>query len=139
MTLEPREARTSVAILKRIRPDQLEVHYLPGSVLNLTTLAEVQQARRELMGSTPYFMLSLLPEEVDYTTSVMNVDHLASDRKEGSLLAIALVAHANMMEMVLKLYFSYYPHLNRIHVTPSEADARQWLKEQMAELGHTGS
>ncbi len=139
MTTEPREARTSVAILKRMHPDQLEVQYLHGAVLNANTLAEVQQARRELMGSTPYFMLSLLPEDVDYTTAAMNVDHFASDRKEGTLLAIALVAQANMMEMVLKLYFSYYPHLNRIHVTPSEADARQWLKEQMAELGHTGN
>lgn len=139
MTIEPREARTSVAILKRIRPDFLEAHYLPGAVLNTASLEEVSRARRKLMGDSPYAMLSIVPEDVDYTTSAMTVDHLSEDRKEGALLAIALVAHANMMELILKLYFSYYPHLSRIHVTPSEADAREWLQTQMEEIVRTGS
>lgn len=139
MTIEPSEVRTSIVMLKRIRPDFLEAHYMPGAVLNTGALEEVRRARTKLMGSVPYSMLSILPEDVDYTTSAMTVDHLDKDRKEGTLLAIAVVAHANMMELILKLYFSYYPQLNRIHVTPSEADARQWLKEQMEEIGRTGS
>ena len=139
MTIEPREIRTSVAILKRVRPDYIEAQYLPGSVLNTASLEEVQRARRDLMGTAPYCMLSIIPEDVDYTVSAMTVDHLADDRKEGALLAIAIVAHADMMELILKLYFSYYPQLNRIHVTPSEEDARQWLKAQMEEIGQTGS
>ena len=139
MTIEPREEETSVAVLKRMSPDHLEVHYRPGSVLNIEGLGEVQKARRELMGSTPYCMLSLIPEDVDYTVAAMGVDHLAKDRNEGSLIAIALVAPANIMEMILKLYFSYYPKLERIHVTPSEEDARQWLEKQMEEIGRTGS
>lgn len=139
MTIEPREIRTSVAILKRMHPGYVEAHYLPGAVLNTASLEEVQRARRDLMGTASYCMLSIIPEDVDYTTSAMTVDHLADDRKEGVLLAIAIVAHANMMEMVLKLYFSSYPQLNRIHVTPSEEDARQWLKVQMEEIGRTGS
>lgn len=69
----------------------------------------------------------------------MTVDHLADDRKEGALLAIAAVAHANMLELILKLYFSYYPHLSRIHVTPFEKDARDWLKVQMEEIARTRS
>ncbi|MBZ0205867.1 MAG: hypothetical protein K8H89_06045 [Flavobacteriales bacterium] len=139
MTIEPREVRTSIAILKRMRPDHIEVHYLSGAMLNTAGLAEVRKARRELMGNAPYSMLSIIPEDVDYAASAMSVDHLADDRKEGALLAIAVVAHANMMEMILKLYFSYYPQLNRIKVTPSEADARAWLKAQMEEIGQTGS
>ena len=139
MTIEPRETRTSIAILKRIRPDFLEAHYLPGAVLNTASLDEVQRARRQLMGTAPYAMLSIIPEDVDYTTSAMTVDHLDKDRKEGALLAIAVVAHANMMELILKLYFSYYPQMNRIHVTPSEKEASEWLKVQMEEIARTGS
>lgn len=139
MPTEPRELRTSIAILKRMSPDHIEVQYAHGAVLSTAALIEIQQARRELMGNTPYTMLSIIPEDVDYAVDAMNVDHLADDRKEGALLAIAVVAHANMMEMILKLYFSYYPQLKRIKVTPSEADARQWLKEQMEEIRQSGS
>lgn len=139
MTIEPREVHTSIAILKRMRPDHIEVQYLHGAVLNTAALGEVQKARRELMGKAPYSMLSIIPEDVDYVASAMSVDHLADDRKEGALLAIAVVAHANMMEMILKLYFSYYPQMNRIHVTPSEKEAREWLKVQMEEIARTGS
>ncbi|HQW06676.1 MAG: hypothetical protein IPH05_03820 [Flavobacteriales bacterium] len=138
MTVEPREIRTSVAVLKRLRPDHVEVTYDPGCVLSTGALKEVQQARRDLMGNAPYCMLSIIPEDVDYELSAMNVDHLAVDRKEGALLAIAVVVHANMMEMVLKLYFSYYPQLSRIKVTPDEAEARGWLSAQMKELSRTG-
>ena len=139
MSIEPREIRTSVAILKRMRPDHLEAHYLHGAVLNTASLEEVQRARHKLMGKVPYCMLSIIPEDVDYTVSAITVDHLHEDRKEGALLAIAVVARADMMEMILKLYFAYHPQLTRIHVTPSEADAHQWLKNQMEELGRTGS
>lgn len=139
MTIEPREVHTSIAIRKRMRPDHIEVQYLHGAVLNTAALGEVQKARRELMGKAPYSMLSIIPEDVDYVASAMSVDHLADDRKEGALLAIAVVAHANMMELILKLYFSYYPQMNRIHVTPSEKEAREWLKVQMEEIARTGS
>ena len=139
MTIEPREVLTSVAILKRMRPDHIEVHYLPGTMLNTVALAEVQKARRELMGTAPYSLLSFIPEDVDYAKGAMGVDHMDADRKEGALLAIAVVAHAHMMELMLKLYFSYYPQLNRIHVTPSEAKARAWLKAQMEQIAQTGS
>lgn len=138
MTSEPREIRTSVALLKRLRPDHIEVEYVPGCVFNTAAMIEVQQARRELMGTTPYSMLSIVPEDVDYELSAMNVDHLAVDRKEGALLAIAVVTHANMMELVMKLYFSYYPQLSRIKVTASEDEARKWLAAQMEELSRTG-
>jgi len=138
MTSESRETRTSVALLKRLRPDYIEVEYLPGCVFNTAAMNEVQQARRELMGITPYSMLSIVPEDVDYELSAMNVDHLAVDRKEGALLAIAVVTHANMMELVMKLYFSYYPQLSRIKVTASEDEGRKWLTAQMEELSRTG-
>ena len=139
MTIEPRERQTSIATLKRVRPNYLEVQYRPGCLLSSSGVAEVQVVRRELMGNTPYAMLSIIPEDADFELGAMNVDHLAADRKEGALLAIAVVARADMMEMILKLYFAYHPQLTRIHVTPSEADAHQWLKKQMEELGRTGS
>lgn len=125
---------TTIATLHRQEPDYLEVLYKPGCVLNTSGIAEVAHARRELMGNRPYGMLSIIPEDADFDTSAMSVDHLAKDRSEGHLLAIAVVTRANMIEMVLKLYFSYYPWLHRIHVTDDERGARAWMERQMREL-----
>ncbi len=139
MTIEPRERQTAIATLVRVRPDYLEVNYRPGCMLSSAGVAEVQEARRVLMGNTPYAMLSIIPEDADFELGAMSVDHLAADRKEGGLLAIAVVARANMIELVLKLYFSYFPQMSRILVTDKEAAARTWLDAQMQEIARTGS
>ncbi len=139
MTIEPTERETRIARLIRHRPDHLEVIYAPGCVLSSAGVAEVQVARRELMGSTPYGMLSIIPEDADFELNAMNVDHMAQDRKEGALLAVAVVARANMIEMVLKLYFSYFPQMSRILVTDKEPEARAWLDAQLSEIASTGS
>jgi hypothetical protein len=39
---------------------------------------------------------------------------------------------------MLKLYFSYYPWLDRIFVTDNEAQARTWLEKQLAEVAAGG-
>lgn len=135
MTIAPGERKTSIAHMVRVRPDYLEVVYDPGCKLTPASLKEIRDARRELMGNTPYAMLSLLPEDIDFELGAMNVDHLAEDRRDGNFLAIAVVTRTNMIEMVLKLYFSYYPLLTRLLVTDKEADARAWIDVQFQELG----
>jgi len=139
MTIDPRERQVPIAHLLRTRPDLIEVQYTPGCMLNSKGLEEVRRARQELMGNTPYGMLSIIPEDVDFELAAMQKDHLVSDRNEGSLKAIALVTAANMMEMVLKLYFSYYPQLARILVTDNEKEAREWLMGQLEDVARTGS
>ncbi len=134
MTIAPSERKTSIAHMRRVRPDYLEVHYSPGSKLTSASLKEIRDARRELMGNTPYAMLSLLPEDIDFELGAMHVDHLADDRRDGNFLAIAVVTRTNMIEMVLKLYFSYYPLLTRLRVTDKEDEARAWLDVQFGEL-----
>ena len=139
MTIEPREVRTTIAQLVRVRPDYLEVTYTPGGTLSSAYLKEVREARRQLMGDTPYAMLSILPDDIDFELGAMNVDHLADDRRDGNFLAIAVVTRTNMIEMILKLYFSYYPLLSRLLVTDKESEARAWLDAQFAEIARTGS
>ena len=56
----------------------------------------------------------------------------------GAGVAQAVVTRTNMIEMVLKLYFSYYPLLTRLLVTDKEAEARAWLDAQFKELGRAG-
>jgi hypothetical protein len=139
MTIEPVERHTTIARLMRVRPDMVEIHYKPGCTLTLPHMAEVQEARRALMGTQPYGMLTIIPEDVDYQLPTMDKDHLAEDRTQGQLLATAVVARANMIEMLVKLYFSYFPQMHRIHVTDNEGEARTWLETQLEQKKQTGS
>lgn len=139
MTLEPREYETSSAKLIVVRPDLLEIHYHAGTVFNLQNVGEVQAKRRELMGDRPYATLTLIPEDVDYSLDSTHTDQGRPDRGEGRLLASAIVARASMIQMLTKLYFSYFPQLHRILVTDDEVAARAWLDQQMREIAFTGS
>lgn len=139
MTTEPTERRTTIAHLVRVRPDLVEIRYDPGCMFAPAELAEVQQARRDLMGSHPYGTLTIVPEDVDFQLDTMSKDHAAKDRSEGLIIATAVVCKANMIEMMVKLYFSYFPQLQRIKVTDDEDEARSWLEAQLQEHAKTGS
>jgi SpoVK/Ycf46/Vps4 family AAA+-type ATPase len=64
---------------------------------------------------------------------------IEQDTSESLIVATAVVCHANMIEMLVKLYFSYFPQLHRIKVTDKEDEARTWLDAQLAQHALTGS
>jgi hypothetical protein len=137
MTKELRERHVSIAHLVRKGPDLIEIQYTPGCLFNSKNGDEERRARQELMGTVPNWVISLIPEDADFELAAMHQDHFASDRSEGSMKAMALVTAANMMEMMLKLYFSYYPQLARLRVMDNEEGAREWLRLQMEEVART--
>ena len=139
MTLEKREYRTAIATLVQQRPDLLEIRYDVGCMLTVETLTEVQEMRRRIMEKARYGMLTLIPEDVDFQMNSLKVDHMAADRLQAQVIATAVVAKANMVEMLVKLYFSYYPALHRILVTDNEVEARVWLNAQLEEIARNGS
>jgi predicted metal-dependent hydrolase len=139
MTLEPREYRTAIATLVHARTDLLEIRYDAGCTMTIATITEVQEMRRRVMDQARYGTITLIPEDVDFQMNTMKVDHAAADRSQAQILATAVVARTNMLEMLVKLYFSYYPTMHRILVTDNEAEARAWLNTQLEEIARTGS
>lgn len=139
MTIEPREHHASIATLIETRPNLLEIHYHEGIVFDLVNVAEVQQLRRRIMGNRAYATLTIIPEEVDYRMDTMQVDQGKADRTESQILATAVVVKASMIELLTKLYFSYFPQLQRILVTEDEEKARAWVDAQLLEISRTGS
>ena len=139
MTLEPRECRTSIATLIVVQSDLVEIHYHLGIVFTSAAVREVQEMRRKVMGNKPHATLTIIPEDVDYRMDAMQQDQGRPDRTQSQMLASAVVARASMIELLTKLYFSYFPQLHRVHVTDNEADARAWLATQMEEIARTGS
>ena len=51
----------------------------------------------------------------------------------------ATAVTANMFQMLVKIYFSYFPQLHRVRITDNEPEARAWLEEQLQEIARTGS
>ena len=139
MTLEPREYDTSIATIIVVDRELVEIHYKPGIVFDPKSVAEVQEKRREVMGNRPYATLTLIPEDVDLNLETMRQDQGQADRTQSQLLASAVVARSSMIEMLTKLYFSYYPQLHRILVTDDEQAAREWIEQQLEEIARTGS
>ncbi|WKZ65062.1 MAG: hypothetical protein QY325_09830 [Flavobacteriales bacterium] len=139
MTPEPRAHDAGIATLIVARPDLLEIHYHGGIVFNADAVAAVQAKRREVMGDRPYATLTIIPEDVDYSMDSMERDQGHGDRARSQLLASAVVAKASMIELLTKLYLSYYPQLHRTLVTDDEQAARHWLDRQLAQITPTGS
>lgn len=139
MTLEPRSHDAGIATLVVARPDLLEIHYHSGTVFNAANVAAVQAKRREVMGDRPYATLTIIPDDVDYSMDAMERDQGHADRAQSQLLASAVVTKASMIELLTKLYLSYFPQLHRTLVTDDERAARQWLDRQLAEIARTGS
>lgn len=139
MDFEQRTYRTSIATLIVVRPDLVEIHYDPGVVFDANGVGEVQARRREVMGDRPYATLTLIPDGVDFELGTMRNDYAQADRARGQLLASAVVVRSSMIEMLTKLYFSYFPQMQRILVTDDERSARTWLAAQMKEIAATGS
>ena|SRR5690606_24940817 len=134
MSLQPGEHRTSIATLRLVTDQLIEIHYDAGIVFSLKAVAEVQEKRRALMGDSAYATLTLIPEDVDYQLDTMTRDQSLPDRPENRVLASAVVAKASMIQLLTKLYFSYFPQLQRIFVTDDEDAARAWLQQQLKEI-----
>ncbi len=139
MTFEPEEYHTSIATLKVVSPQLIEIHYHEHIIFHVKAVGEVQAKRREVMGTQPYAALTIIPESVDFHLDVMAADHREMDRVEGQLLASAIVAKAHLMQRLTDLYLSYFPQLQRTLVTHDEQEARTWLEKQLAEIALTGS
>lgn len=139
MTLEPREHHAGIATLIVVDTNLLEIHYHAGIVFTAANVGEVQVLRRKVMGGRPYATLTIIPEDVDYRMETMQQDQGQTDRTESQLLASAVVCKASMIELLTKLYFSYFPQLHRTLVTDDERAARAWLTTQLEEIARTGS
>lgn len=139
MTLALRSHEAGIATLIVVESNLIEIHYRPGIVFTSGAVLEVQEMRRSLMGSRPHATLTIIPEDVDYRMDAMQYDQGKPDRTQSKLFASAVVAKASMIEMLTKLYFSYFPQPHRVHVTDSEVDARTWLDAQMKEVAQAQS
>lgn len=139
MTIVPNEAETRIATLRRDRPDLLEIHYKAGALFATADIAEVQQARRTMMGQRSYATLTFIPAGTDFDLESMRVDHGGADRTAGQIIATAIVAHDKTLERLTHVYMKYFPHMQHVLITDNEVEARAWVDAQLKGATGTGS
>ena len=131
VAFEEERYETSIATIVRTRPDLMEIRYKPGSTMDMAGVKEIHEVRKRIFGNSPYGSLSLIPEDVDFQLSITQQDHYSNARGNDPLVAWAVVSRGSMLEMIAKLYFSYFPQTFPVLTTANEREARAWLDTQL--------
>lgn len=125
----PRTIETRLATMTMVEPGLLEQRFRPNVRIDLPGFQENKVARFELSGDQPCAMLSVFPYDIDFDVRITSSDHFAPERGRETLTALAVVAHDSMVEMVSRLYFSYFPQDFTIRIFNNEENALNWLRQ----------
>ncbi|HMC96261.1 MAG TPA: hypothetical protein VKG92_01280 [Flavobacteriales bacterium] len=131
ISFEAERFETSIATIVRTRPDMMEIRYKPGSTMDMAGVKEIHEVRARIFGDRPYASLSLIPEDVDFQLDITLRDHYSTSRGNDGLVAWATVARGAMLDMIAKLYFSYFPQTFPVLTTANEQEARVWIEAQL--------
>jgi len=129
---------TEHAWFARVAPDLLEVRLRAGIRIDMACIAGIMRERVRLCGSDPLCVLVLVPTDAELDIAVIGMDHYRVNESSEGLRAVALVSEALMMETMARLYAAYFPPMFRMEVFNREAEAREWMDEQLAELRRAG-
>jgi len=129
---------TGHAWFERAATDLLEVRLKPGVRIDSDCVAGIMRERVRLCGTAPLCVLVLVPPDAELDIAVIGVDHYRVNETSEGLRAVAIFSGALMMETMARLYAAYFPPMFRLEIFNQEADAREWMNEQLAELRQAG-
>jgi len=121
---------TPHCIFHRIAPRLLTQRFKPEARFSQIILDEVAAARNLIIGDAPCALLICIPEEVPVDPVATNTDHFLGERDKRRILALALVAHGDMMRSVSKFYFTWFPQPFPARVFDTEEEALTWLRAE---------
>lgn len=120
---------TTVLIEARL----IEQRYHPFARFSPALLKEARKARERITRKGACAALVVIPAEIPVDPPSTNEDHLRDESQGRSIIAMAVVAESAAMNAATKFYFRYYPQAFETKVFVEEAEAREWLSEQIAE------
>lgn len=123
----PTSSATPLADLTRVSPEQVEVRFKPAAFINAAGIAAIMQERVKLCGTDPITILMVLPPDAEIDLAVMAADHYKANKSTDGLKAMAIVAESSMSELLVKLYFAYFPQGFPISIFLQEDEAKAWL------------
>lgn len=125
--------QTQQAIITRISPNEVEVRFGDGVVIDKVGIAEIMQERKRMCGDTPVGLLLIVPGDTELDVAIINTDHYRANQGSEHVIALAVVAGSLMSETLISLYRAYYPTTFRSEVFMKEEEARSWLRQRIGE------
>jgi hypothetical protein len=114
----------------RIGPRLLVQRFKPEARFTQAILDEVAAARNRIIGDSLCALKVIIPKEIPVDPNATNTDHFTGERVKRRILALALVAHGDMMRSVSKFYFTWFPQPFPARVFDSEEEALAWLRNE---------
>ena len=121
-------AETRLATIVR-RPNGLvETRFREEALIDEEGMRENIRTRRELCADQPHALLTVVPPDAQFATTVMSPDLFPSEEDRARITAIALVTANGVPGMMARLYFSCFPEVATTRVFSEEASAIDWLE-----------
>ena len=114
----------------RAAPRFLVQRFKPEARFTQAILDEVARVRDRIIGDSLCALMVIIPEEIPIDPNATNTDHFTGERVKRRILALALVAHGDMMRSVSKFYFTWFPQPFPARVFDSEEAAHAWLRDE---------
>lgn len=127
------QVHTRWSDLTWLGPNEIEVRFTAGILLDQAAIAEVIIARKRMQGGTPAGLLLIIPAETELDMAVIGMDHLRIHQATDNVVGFAVVARSPVSEVLLRLYKAYYPTVFEAEVFTDEEEARVWLARQVAQ------
>jgi hypothetical protein len=122
------------AHFERVASDMLEIRLKPGVRVDQACIASIMRERVRCCGSAPLCVLVIASDDAELDIAVLGMDHYQVNQSSEGLRAVAITSGTLMLETMARLYAAYFPPMFRLEVFSKEADAREWLNGQVAEL-----
>src|SRR4029450_10611679 len=103
------QIETPYATITRLGPNEIELRFASGIVLDKTSIAEVIRERKRMSAGRPIGLLLIVPTDTDLDMAMISTDHLKVNQAADDILGFAVVARSAISEMLLRLYKAYYP------------------------------
>ncbi|MBP6696608.1 MAG: hypothetical protein KA175_03245 [Flavobacteriales bacterium] len=122
---------TALAKIERMDAHRVEVRFKPAVRVDAKGIAEIMGLRKALCGMDRVAILVVIPSDVELDMGLMNLDHYRANDSADQLTAVAVVAEGSMGEMMVRLYYAYFPPTFQCQMFSLESEAALWLRQQV--------
>ncbi|MCB0764245.1 MAG: hypothetical protein R2815_09865 [Flavobacteriales bacterium] len=122
---------TALATIDRSEDGIIRIRFKHEVRVDVSGLAEILQARRDLAGDDRPGVMALLPEDLDFDNAILTTDHHAGSDPRTFTKAFAIVTRSHLLVRLYSIYATYFKQDFPVRTFDDEDAAVQWLHEQV--------
>lgn len=129
--IEHEMVETRLAVIARKANGLVETRFKEEALIDDEGIRENILTRKLLCGETPHALLTVVPPDARFVTTVMSQDLMPDEEDRARIKAIALVAPEGIPGMMARLYFSCFPAVATTRIFADEDSAMTWLEPHL--------